>query len=295
MEEHDAGPRSESTTKDEERADREGLPVGPVGQRSTMQCLNIRGLALVSNRVKVQTLEDSLELENSIGIFLTETWLNDSVLDAEIQMEKYDIHRSDRSSRTRGGVAMYVRKELQCKKVFSYSNSVVETMIVKCKKLKSLLICVYRPPSTSNSDLSEALEALDEAIVMSQANGDYDTIVMGGDFNFPSIIWENNLPKISLNLNHQEDEVVNLLYKYSLMNYVNKQTRKENILDLILTNDPELIGNCRVNINSKYSDRNSVICDVNVGVTTSVSENKIMNYMTTVPNFNWINGSIEQW
>ena len=34
---------------------------------------------------------------------------------------------------------------------------------------------------------------------------------------------------------------------------------------------------------------------MNVGVTTSVSENKIMKLFTTVPDFNWKSGSVEQW
>ena len=143
--------------------------------------------------------------ENSIGIFLCETWLDNTISDAEIQMNDYEIFRADRESRSRGGSAIYLRKELQCKKDFSFSNSVVEIVMVKCRKLKSLFICVYRPPSTVNNEWSQAIEALDEAIELAQSHGEYDTVIVGGDFNFPNIIWEENLPKISLNLNKQEE------------------------------------------------------------------------------------------
>ena len=56
-----------------------------------MKCLNVRGLALTSSKAKVNIIEDSLEMDNSIGIFLTETWLDESIYDAEIQMNNINI------------------------------------------------------------------------------------------------------------------------------------------------------------------------------------------------------------
>ena len=148
MEEH-VESRPYPPSDSEQGADRKGLPLCPFRQRATIQCLNVRGLALASNKVKVKTLEESLEVENSVGIFLTETWLDESVTNAELQMNNYEIYLADRMSRARGGAAICLRKNLQCKQVFTYSNSVVESLIVKCKFLKCMFICVYRPPSTS--------------------------------------------------------------------------------------------------------------------------------------------------
>ena len=87
-----------------------------------MKCLNVRGLALTSSKAKVNIIEDSLEMDNSIGIFLTETWLDESIYDAEIQMNNFNIHRSDRKSRQRGGAAIYLRKELNSKTFSIFSN-----------------------------------------------------------------------------------------------------------------------------------------------------------------------------
>ena len=117
-----------------------------------MKCLNIRGLALISNKVKVNLIEDLLENDNSIGIILSETWLDDTICNAEIQMESFELYRSDRCVRQRGGVALYLRKELNGKLFSDFSNSVVETLIVTCKKLNTIFICIYRPPSTKNDE-----------------------------------------------------------------------------------------------------------------------------------------------
>ena len=83
--------------------------MGPSGQ-SSLKCLNVRGLALVSNKGKVDTIEDSLEIDNSIGIIISETWLDNSISDAEVQMSNFEIFRSDKIGRQRGGLALYLRK-----------------------------------------------------------------------------------------------------------------------------------------------------------------------------------------
>ena len=125
---------------------------------------------------------------------------------------------------------------------------------------------------------------------------------MGGDYNFPNIVWEENLPKISLNLSRQENFFVNIISKYCLFNYVNIPTRMGNnianggnILDLILTNDTELLSNVRTVINGNFSDHSTVICDINIEIFEPNSELKPVKYLTSVPNYNWRSGTIDQW
>ena len=204
--------------------------------------MNIRGLALISSKAKVSILEDTLEKDNSIGIMLTETWLSDEISDAEIQMENFEIFRSDRISRQRGGAAIYLRKELHSKVFNAFSNSVVETLIVTCKTLKIVFVCAYRPPSTKNEEWTQAINNLNNQIEMVQSNGGYDTIIFGGDMNFPNLNWVEKLPKIDLNLCNQEEVFVNFMFTHNLLNYVDIPTRSDNILDLILTNDYDLIS-----------------------------------------------------
>ena len=46
-------------------------------------------------------------------IIITETWLNEEISSAEIQMQGYDIFRGDRQIRRRwGGVLIYTKAEL---------------------------------------------------------------------------------------------------------------------------------------------------------------------------------------
>ena len=72
-----------------------------------------------------------LELRNSVGIIVTETWLEESVLDVEVQTMNYEVFRADRKGRKCGGAAFFLRTEIQCKLVLAYSNGAVEALVIK--------------------------------------------------------------------------------------------------------------------------------------------------------------------
>ena len=143
--------------------------------------------------------------------------------------------------------------------------------------------------------LRKALDVVNETIELAQANDGYESIIMSGDFNFPGIKWEYNLPRIDLNLSSQEEKFINFMSDHSLMNYVEIPTRNKNILDLVLTNDSELITSTRVEVNSQFSDHYTVHCVLDVNFCDSKICDKIVEYFTSVPKFGWRNGTTEQW
>ena len=58
-----------------------------------------------------EMIEDLNEKKQSVPfIALCETWLKPEVTDAEVQIDQYEIFRSDRTQRLRGGVAIYAHK-----------------------------------------------------------------------------------------------------------------------------------------------------------------------------------------
>ena len=50
-----------------------------------------------------------MEKYNSYCTFLTETWLNPNIEEAEVHIDEYKLIRSDRCDRLRGGAAIYIR------------------------------------------------------------------------------------------------------------------------------------------------------------------------------------------
>ena len=86
---------------------------------------------------------------------------------------------------------------------------------------------------------------------------------MSDDFKFLSLLWKNNHPKIDINLNSQQQKFVSMMSELFLLNVVNVPTHKDNnILDLVLTNDIDMISSLRVDENEKFSDHKLIICDL---------------------------------
>ena len=100
------------------------------------------------DRSKVSQLSDRMVLDNAIGAFLTETWLTSDVIDAEIDIPGYSVFRSNRNGCVHGGVACYLKSDLGGVISHTFSNCVVETLIVKCKSIKNIFLKVYRPPNS---------------------------------------------------------------------------------------------------------------------------------------------------
>ena len=108
------------------------------------------------------------------------------MLDVEVQTTNYEVFRADRKGRKCGGAASFLRTELQCKLELAFSNRVVEALVIKCMKLDSLFLSLYRPPNTTISEWKDVMDQLEQAINMAQSNGGYGTIMMARDFIFPT-------------------------------------------------------------------------------------------------------------
>ena len=83
----------------------------------------------------VRSLQPKLDELHSITallrpgiICLTETWLNDSILDAACNLHNYVCFRRDRVARQRGGVCAYIDAHLPCKRLIDYEDHEVESL-----------------------------------------------------------------------------------------------------------------------------------------------------------------------
>ena len=53
----------------------------------------------------------------------------------------------------------------------------MESLIVMCKKFKTIFVCVYRPPSTKDEEWNQAVDNLNEYIDMAELNSGYNMII----------------------------------------------------------------------------------------------------------------------
>jgi len=169
-------------------------------------------------------------------IALSETLLSDAINDDEICLEGYEVFRLDRT-RHGGGVALYCRTELQCKVMSALHIDGIEMLWVEvfCNGQAIIFGVCYRPPNQT---------AIERAVFLDGMYVTFDTIlrfpnakfVLLGDFNDRCQIWNSDHRDSELGL-----DLFNLLLEFGLMQLIDKPTRNSNILDLIITNIPNLI------------------------------------------------------
>jgi hypothetical protein len=129
-------------------------------------------------------------------------------------------------------------------------------------KNKSLMFGVfYRPPSAD----SECLEILQRNL---ESLSDQTDILLVGDFNFKGIDWSNN---VFLNNLSNYELFADILADNFLTQMVSQPTR-ENILDLVLTNNIDMV--MAVEVGEPISDHNIITFRVNVNPYRNQSSKK---------------------
>ena len=133
----------------------------------------------MSNRTKVAYLSELATSDNALFVALQETHLSSDISSAEVQMEGFTLHRSDREGgRTHGGVALYIRDHLTTRELLKYSNNCVESQVIEVPELELVLVNIYRPPNSPKQLFLETLDKCQEALD-SQARS--RSIIMTGD------------------------------------------------------------------------------------------------------------------
>ena len=96
-------------------------------------------------------------------LFLSETWLDDTVSDLEVEFAGFNIYRLDRETKVGGGVCVFVKQDFKVDRLYDLS-AIAESGLhilwlkIQIRNLKSFLICtVYRPPNTSINCLDNEL------------------------------------------------------------------------------------------------------------------------------------------
>jgi hypothetical protein len=199
---------------------------------------NVRGL-----RSKTHEFLNEINCSNYEVIILTETWLNDGILNEELFDDRYVVYRRDRSStgfhgnKDGGGVLIAILKSIHSVRNFEF-DSICEdiwvTLDLKIENsIKKLHLCgVYLPPPISKLMLEHFIENCSNVINRYNSN---DYICLVGDFNLGAIDWSlvndsasNYVPP---SLSQPLMDFIHLNNLNQLNRIVNKSNR---VLDLML-------------------------------------------------------------
>ena len=187
-------------------------------------------------------------------IGITESWLRDFHLDAQIQLPGYQCIRADRVGRQGGGSLLYVDEGVPIKWSASYDDGTCEAVFCRLPSCSLSIAVVYRPPDAPYDSFSGVLQFLGSNL---EKDPDTDLFLMG-DFNFPMIDWNNlSIGGRSAENTRSARDLLEFSENYFLQQVVDSPTRGHNILDLFLVNKVSLVGKVQV-VGTELSDHDLV-------------------------------------
>ena len=124
---------------------------------------------------------------NAFLISLTESWLSEGVMDAEIYLNGFSAIRSDRCDREGGGVITYIKDNFTASHELTMSDSISELLCVFIQELKLAVITVYRPPGTNNESFNLVLNKMDEWLNNLHGELKDVDVLITGDFNLGNL------------------------------------------------------------------------------------------------------------
>ncbi|MCG8112559.1 MAG: endonuclease/exonuclease/phosphatase family protein, partial [Candidatus Thiodiazotropha taylori] len=125
------------------------------------------------------------ELSNFDVISLTETWLNDTITNQDIAFNNFQLpFRRDRIGDSHGGIAVYVKTGIPCKRRDDLELINIECMWleVNIRNRKILVGTFYRPPNSTPLVLNEIENSIGLAV-----DTDIADIIVLGDFNLNTL------------------------------------------------------------------------------------------------------------
>lgn len=206
-------------------------------------------------------------------VCITESWLDTSNRDfvAEYSLRGYKIYNDDREGRNGGGVILYVSEKLNVVQL-NINNTVAEFNAVgveiKTDNFTFNLILAYRPPRLTHDKDREIFHALNNVIS--------SNTVLIGDFNYPNVNFEE------MTGDGEGSRLIDFMENNYFTQYVLEPTRENNILDLILSNNDQIIENVEIEDGLNDSDHNSIT--FNLKIQSSIQSNN-----SVIPDFSRAN------
>lgn len=146
-----------------------------------------------------------------------------------------------------GGAIIYVRNDHSptTKTLISHSNGEVELISIKINKYNLVILNCYRPPQCTLEKFDEVINKVNK--LLENLPTPMPNIMLCGDFNLPTIQWpEGRLSGGTLAHREQARRLMATADQAFLTQLVTRPTRKENILDLLFTNNQEAVRNYTV-------------------------------------------------
>ena len=221
-----------------------------------------------SIRNKVDLLRVMIASEKLDIVGITETWIHEETRDfvGEYEIPGYKLFKKDRVGKEGGGVLFYVRESLNPIELRIESNNEVIGVSLNNLRKNMHIFLVYRPPHQQ--------ENLDEELYNTLGNLIHDKLsIIMGDFN-GAADWDNMISCSGA----EGQRVIDFANSEFLYQWVDKPTRGNNILDLVLTTEDNLISDLVVGEKLGKSDHNIVRFCMNIPHTKEKKMHQKLNF-----------------
>jgi predicted transcriptional regulator len=221
-----------------------------------LKIMNVNARSLLPH---IHSFTTKVEIIDPDVIVVTETRLDNTFLDSELQIHDYNIFRRDRN-REGGGVLVATKKELNGRLNWSDTDHELLGVFIQVQNVGTVqVIGGYRP--LDNADMG----IIDRLYEVVRRSGEDTNTIIAGDLNLPKIDWEDRntvdvFPK---------QKAVNNLMLLGFTQAVKEGTRDThtgrcNLLDVVLVRPDDAVYYTEVM--EGFSDHKIVVVEVNFTV-----------------------------
>lgn len=172
-------------------------------------------------------------LHNFDIIGISESHTCTAIPDFDISIPNYNVFRCDRN-RDGGGVLLYIHNRFTCARRTDLESPSLEMVWVEVRlnNHKVLVGVCYRPPNQNVQEIDTFIEGLHDCLdsIIGPPN---QSIVLLGDFNDRCKVWDSDHKESELGL-----KLYNLIASLNMLQLIQKPTRNDNLLDLLITDSP---------------------------------------------------------
>lgn len=249
----------------------------------TFSLIHFNSRSMYANFTEIKDLLDTFERRFKV-IALSETWLTEKK-GFDFYLEGYELFYANRANRRGGGVALFVDRNLRCRRVENMStiiNDLMECLSVEIeleRKKKIVVMCVYRTPGSNVELFKERLEEL-----MNGLNKNKTCLICG----------DTNIDLINVLKHKATSDFLDALYSRGFYPLITKPSRitstSATLIDNIFINELEnniksgLIINdisdhlpVFVTYSSQMVNKKEEKCYKNVRIRTEEAVNKLRN------------------
>jgi exonuclease III len=189
----------------------------------------------------------------------------------EIQIEGYTMFTCNIENKNGRGICIYIKDNYNVQEYIPAEKceEAIWIEIEANRKNKIIIGCIYRSPNSTQSNNDALIRQISE---MCNLYNSQQTIIMG-DFNYRNINWSNWSTKTD-SINNDDFRFLEGLRDNYLFQNIEEPTRargtnKPSLLDLILTNQEDLINNIEYHSPVGKSDHSTITFQIEEEVVVS--------------------------